>query len=52
MDTTPIARPRSIPVADTVCGAVVFMTTNLPPLAGRAIKVAAGMVSCPALDGA
>ena len=51
-DTTPVAKPRSTPEVDTVWGAVAFMTTSFPPPGGSANKVADGIVSCPALEGA
>jgi hypothetical protein len=51
-DTTPVARPKSRPEANTVCGAEAFMMTSLPPPGGSANKVAEGIVSCPSLDGA
>jgi hypothetical protein len=50
--TVPVARPTSIPVPDTVCGALVFITTSEPPPGGIANRIEDGTVSCPALDGA
>lgn len=49
-DTSAVAKPTSTPDAETVCGAVVFMTTNLPSPGGTAAKVTGEIVSCPALE--
>ena len=51
-DTTAVAKPRSTPEADTVWGVVALITTSLPPPGGSANKIADGIVSCPALEGA
>jgi hypothetical protein len=50
--TEPTAKPTSTPDADTVLGAVVLLTTRLPPPGGIASKIEGGTVSCPALEGA
>src|SRR6202035_3157177 len=49
--TVPAANPTSSPDAVIVWKGVAFVTVSVPGPTGSAIRIEAGIVSCPALDG-